>query len=82
MEAKCCQINDNNIDYNNFWLPGELSNASTDSLCTAHSTENNYISESDNQVSYAYKSVQSGPMNRLLLNALVAFSDLFAGSFK
>lgn len=82
MEAKCCQINDNNIDYNNFWLPGELSNVSTDSLCTARSTENNYISESDNQLSYAYKSVQSGPMNRLLLNALVAFSDLFAGSFK
>lgn len=38
MEAKCCQINDNNIDYNNFWLPGELSNASTDSLCTAQKT--------------------------------------------
>lgn len=79
MEAKCCQNNDNNNDYNNLLL---LSNASTDSLCTTHSTENNYISESDNQFSYAYKSVQSGPMNRLLLNALVAFSDLFAGSFK
>lgn len=82
MEAKCCQNNDNNIDYDNCWLPDELSNASTDSLCISDSTENNYISQNDNQFSYAYKSVQSGPMNRLLLNALVAFSDLFAGSFK
>lgn len=65
----------------NVWLVDKFSFSlcATDKLS---SIENNYISQNDNQFPYTCKSVRSGPLNRLLLNALVAFSDLFAGSFK